>query len=440
MLLAVAAALTVASFVAGGITSAVVAGGSAAAAFTVVLAWFFRRSVSDPLREIGQTSEKLAEGDLSVRVRSRRTDEIGALGRAIDRMAEELDERIQNERLESARSRAILDAMVEAVLVTDPSGRIVTINRAMGRLAGEDAIGRTVIEAIRSPELLEAVRAATSEGEQRMAFDLASDTETRSFAATVSPLPEGEGLVVVLHDVTELRRTDAIRRDFVANASHELRTPLTSIRGFAETLVDGALRDSEVAPRFLKGIVDNAVRMQALVNDLVDLSRSESPDAAFEKVRVEVGEAARHVAEGLEGRAHAKDTEVTVAPSGPLFALCDPGALDQVLVNLVDNAIKYTPEGGHVDVSFRADGANAVIEVKDDGPGIPPQHLPRIFERFYRVDAGRARKQGGTGLGLAIVKHLVQRMGGEVAADSRLGKGTRFVIRLPLAPSSVEPR
>lgn len=437
MLVAVGGALGVAIVAAGGVTNAAVAGGITAITAAMGLAWLFRRAVSDPLREIGQTSEKLAQGDLSVRVRSRRTDEIGALGRAIDRMAEELDERIAKERLESARSRAILDAMIEAVLVTDPSGRIVTLNAAMRRLAGPDVIGRAVVEAIRSPELHEAVRTASASlpqgGEQRLAFDLVGDGETRSFAATVSPLSDEEGVVVVLHDVTTLKRTDAIRRDFVANASHELRTPLTSIRGFAETLLDGAVSDPKVAPRFVKGIVDNAVRMQALVNDLVDLSRAESPDAAFERARVDVGEAARHVAEGLEGRAHAKAITVRVCEGPQLSAICDPGALDQVLVNLVDNAIKYTPDGGHVDVAFRSEGAHAVIEVKDDGPGIAPQHLPRIFERFYRVDAGRARKQGGTGLGLAIVKHLVSRMEGEVTAESRLGKGTRFLVRLPRA-------
>lgn len=431
MLGAVAIALSVGALAAGRVSDGVIAAGAVAFVLAILLAYWFWRAVSAPLRDIGLTSEKLAQGDLSVRVRSRRTDEIGALGRAIDRMAEALDQRMASERLQGARSRAILDAMVEAVLVTDPDGRIVAANAAMRRLAGQDAIGRTVIEAIRSPELLEAVRLAGDGTEQRLGFELAGDRDTRSFAATVSPLPDQEGVVAVLHDVTELRRTDAVRRDFVANASHELRTPLTSIRGFAETLADGALDDPAVAPRFIKGIVDNAARMQALVDDLVDLSRAESPDALFEPERVDVGRAARHVVEGLEARAHARRIGVQVEGAEPTYALCDAGALDQVLVNLIDNAIKYTPEGGHVTVTHRTERDRALIEVRDDGPGIGAQHLPRIFERFYRVDAGRARRQGGTGLGLAIVKHLVQRMSGEIAAESRLGKGTRFVVRLP---------
>jgi len=433
MLGAVALALGAGALAAGGISDGVLVGGGVAIVLAIALAFWFWWAVSQPLRDIGLTSAKLAQGDLSVRVRSRRTDEIGALGRAIDRMAEELDERMASERLQGARSRAILDAMVEAVLVIDPDGRIVTANAAMRRLAGDDAIGRTVIEAIRSPELREAVRTARDGAEQRLIFELAGDRDTRSFAATVSPLPDQEGVVAVLHDVTELQRTDAVRRDFVANASHELRTPLTSIRGFAETLADGALDDAAVAPRFIKGIVDNAARMQALVDDLVDLSRAESPDALFEAERVDVGRAARHVVEGLEARAHARKITVTIEGDTPTFASCDAGALDQVLVNLVDNAIKYTPETGRVTVTHRMEKGRALIEVKDDGPGIGAQHLPRIFERFYRVDAGRARRQGGTGLGLAIVKHLVQRMDGEITADSRLGRGTRFLVRLPPA-------
>ncbi len=435
MLAAVAIALGVGAFAAGRVTDGVIAAGGVAFVLVLALSYGFWRAVSRPLQEIGVTSEKLAQGDLSVRVRSRRTDEIGALGRAIDRMAEELDERMATERLQGARSRAILDAMVEAVLVIDPDGRIVTANAAMLRLAGDDAIGRTVIEAIRSPELLEAVRLAGDGAEQRLRFELAGDRHVQSFAATVSPLPDDEGVVAVLHDVTELQRTDDVRRDFVANASHELRTPLTSIRGFAETLADGAIEDGDVAPRFVKGILDNAARMQALVDDLVDLSRAESPDAHFEPERIDVGRAARHVVEGLEARAHARRITTVVEGASPTYAMCDGGALDQVLVNLVDNAIKYTPEGGKVTVKHCTRDDRAVIEVADDGPGIAAQHLPRIFERFYRVDAGRARKQGGTGLGLAIVKHLVQRMHGEITAESRLGRGTRFLVRLPPAPS-----
>lgn len=432
MLVAVSVALGAAVIAGGAETpTAVAVGGAVAVAAVVGLAWAFRTFVSRPLQELSESTDLLARGELKARVRSRRDDEIGALGRAIDRMAEELDGRIARERRQGARSRAILDAMVEAVLVTDADGRIVTINRAMARLAGEDVIGRTVVEAVRSPELHEAVRAASRGVEQRIAFDLEREADTRSYTATISPLSEESGVVVVLHDVTEVRRTDAVRRDFVANASHELRTPLTSIRGFAETLEGGALSDAGVAPRFVNGILQNAVRMQALVDDLVELSRAESPDAQVEREPVDLLEAARDVAARLEGRAHEKRIEVRVEGE-PVRALADADALDQVLVNLVDNAIKYTPAEGHVAVVVKTQGGHARIQVVDDGPGIAAQHLPRIFERFYRVDAGRGRRQGGTGLGLAIVKHLVQRMGGQVGAESRVGRGTTFTVELPL--------
>jgi two-component system phosphate regulon sensor histidine kinase PhoR len=322
--------------------------------------------------------------------------------------------------------------MVEAVLVTDGEGRIVTLNRAMARLAGPDAVGRAVVEAVRSPELHEAVRAASDGRERRIEFDLNREADTRSYAATISPLAEEGGVVVVLHDVTEVRRTDSIRRDFVANASHELRTPLTSIRGFAETLDGGALAEPDIAPRFVRGILQNAVRMQALVNDLVELSHAESPDAVLEVSAVDLRDAARDVAARLEGRAHEKRIRVTVE-GPPVAARADADALDQVLVNLVDNAIKYTGADGKVVVTVQATGQTARVLVSDDGPGIAAQHLPRIFERFYRVDAGRGRGQGGTGLGLAIVKHLVQRMDGRVHAESRVGRGTTFVVELPRA-------
>jgi two-component system phosphate regulon sensor histidine kinase PhoR len=433
MLAAVALALAAGALFGGPAgADALVAGGVVSLALALALTGLFVRHVVLPLRELGRNAERLARGDLSARARTRQQDEIGALGRAIDRMAEELDGRIARERRDAGRSRAILDAMVEAVLVTDGAGRIVTLNRAMTRLAGADAVGRAVVEAVRSPELHEAVRAASDGRERRIEFDLAGEADTRSYAATVSPLAEEGGVVVVLHDVTEVRRTDSVRRDFVANASHELRTPLTSIRGFAETLDGGALAEPEIAPRFVRGILQNAVRMQELVNDLVELSRAESPDAVLESHAVDLRDAARDVAARLEGRAHEKRIRVTV-DGPPVQARADPDALDQVLVNLVDNAIKYTGADGKVVVTIQAMGEHARVLVSDDGPGIAAQHLPRIFERFYRVDAGRGRRQGGTGLGLAIVKHLVQRMEGKVHAESRVGRGTTFVVELPRA-------
>lgn len=417
----------------------VVALGGGALGLSALLAFLFSRWVSAPLSEIAATADRLASGDLGARVRSRREDELGSVARAIDRVAGELERRLREARQKETHLRAILEAMVEAVVVTDEEGRIVLSNAAFTTLAGEPRPGSTVVEAVRSPELHEAVDRAGEGRSGRVTITVAAPGRTRVLDAAVSPLPAGAGVVVVLHDVTELRRTDAVRRDFVANASHELRTPLTSIRGFAETLEGGALEDPAVARRFVRGIVENAGRLEELVRDLVELSRAESPDARIERAPVPVAGVARRVVQSLEERARARRVTLTLEPMGPeVVVLGDPRALDQVLTNLVENGIKYTREGGHVTVRASLDGAEDVlVVVRDDGPGIAEQHLPRLFERFYRVDHGRAREAGGTGLGLSIVKHLVGRMHGDVSVESRVGKGTSFKVRLRRAPGGL---
>jgi two-component system phosphate regulon sensor histidine kinase PhoR len=300
------------------------------------------------------------------------------------------------------------------------------------KLAGR-VEGRTAVEAIRSAELHEAVEGALRGESSSVTLEIRVGVESRMLAAQVAPLPARSGVVAVLHDVTELKLADTVRRDFVANASHELRTPLTAIRGFAETLADGAIGDPVLAKRFLGRILEHAVRLQRLVDDLLELSRAESPDVAFTLGPVDVGVAISRALRGLER--NAADKRITLSAEGlddaPLFVEADAVALDHVLVNLVDNGVKYTPDGGRVTVHLDTNPEEGVvIEVSDTGGGIAPQNLPRIFERFYRVDSGRAREVGGTGLGLAIVKHLVQRMGGEVGVESRLGRGTTFRVQL----------
>jgi two-component system phosphate regulon sensor histidine kinase PhoR len=388
------------------------------------------RWLGPALEEIQRTADGVARGELARRVRSQRRDAIGALGRAIDGMADQLAERIERSRAEEARLRTILDAMIEAVLVTDAAGTIVLSNAALVDLVGRDPRGSTVLAALRSPELGETVARAAGGG-TRVDFELRTARGDRVLSAQVAPLPEGAGVITVLHDVTDLRRADSVRRDFVANASHELRTPLTSIRGFAETLLDGALDDPTHARRFAQGIADNAVRLERLVEDLLELSRAESPDVSLELEPVSALEVATKVVRSLEP--HASEKRIEVGVSGDrdtAWCLAEPRALDHVLMNLVENAIKYTQEGGHVHIRVQGDATRTTVSVEDDGPGIAPQHLPRIFERFYRIDPGRSRAQGGTGLGLSIVKHLVTRMTGEVAVDSRLGKGTTFTVTL----------
>jgi two-component system phosphate regulon sensor histidine kinase PhoR len=400
-------------------------------ALCAVLAWFLARWIGEPLEEMERVAMRLAAGKLEGRVRSERRDALGSLGRAIDEMADQLAERIETVHAETARLRTIVDAMIEAVVVTDEKGTIVMTNAALVALVGRDPVGRTVIEALRSPELGDAVQRANRGDSTRVAFDLRTARGDRSLSAQIAALPKGAGVITVIHDVTDVRRADSVRRDFAANASHELRTPLTSIRGFAETLLDGAIEQPEVGRRFAQNIVDNAVRLQRLVDDLLELSRAESPDVELELEPVSAIEIATKVVRSLEGRASDKGTEVTVkGDAATAWCLAEPRALDHVLMNLVENAIKYSPPKARVAVLVDADAEHVRIRVKDDGPGIAPHHVGRIFERFYRVDPGRSREQGGTGLGLSIVKHLATRMEGDVTVESKLGAGTTFTVTL----------
>lgn len=407
-----------------------VLGGVMAVLIAILLTLVLGRMLVEPARELTRTADALAAGDLTARTHSDRDDELGAIGRALDRMADQLVDRLDTLRSEQDRLRTILNSMVEAVFVTDSLGRIVATNEALDQLVDRDVRGRTAMEAIRSPELHEAVRAARKGDARHVEFEIKLD-EVRAFSGHVAPLQEGAGVVAVLHDVSRLRETDRLRRDFVANASHELRTPLTAIRGFAETLRDGAIDDPSAARRFLDVILRHTLRLQALVGDLTALSRAESPDQTLELEPVDVAAATVEVVRGLQSKAEQRHVQLIFEPPDEaLLVEANGRALDQVLINLVDNAIKYTPEGTSVRVRTRATESAVILEVNNPGPPIAPQHLERVFERFYRIDEGRSRDVGGTGLGLSIVKHLCMQMGAEVRARSTVDEGTTFSVHL----------
>ncbi len=408
---------------------------------STALAELVARRYAGPLSELRRVAKALAEGDFDVRVRSRRRDEIGAIGRAIDEMAEQLNERLRAVHDEETRLRVMLDAMDESVLVTNAKGQIVLSNARFVELAHTDGIGRTTVEAIRNAELHGAVERALIGERVRVVFDIDTSKDVRVISAHAAPLPNRSGAIVVMRDITDVRRLDAVRRDFVANASHELRTPLTAIRGFAETLRDGALDDRNIAERFITNIHDNAIRLSRIVDDLLELSRSESPEVHFELEPIDVEAIASDVIASLESKAHDRSVEVVLEkPQEPMIARADVYAIDHVLINLIDNGIKYTPSGGRVVVRLHQTDAHVIIEITDTGPGIGPLHLPRIFERFYRIDAGRSRDRGGTGLGLSIVKHLTTRMDGEVSVESRVGDGTTFRVQLGRAACETSGR
>ncbi len=413
---------------AGGLLGLLLAAGAAAMTMGAAAA---------PLRALTESARAMTL-DLTVRTRIRRDDEVGALAAALDALADNLAASLRSLETQRDRLGAMLEAMSEGVLVTDATGSIVLANRAVreGFLVGpEEALGRTPIEALPSADLhemlAEAGRTRTSLSRE---FSLGG-VRARRVVARVAPIddPHG-GAVVVLFDVTELRRLETVRRDFVANVSHELRTPVAAIRAAVETLLLGALGRPEVAQEFVAIIDRHAARMHRLVEELLELSRIEAGERplALEALspRAEVDRAVELMSLAARGRGQ----EIVNAVDETLPSLlADRRGLEHVLTNLLDNAIKYGPDGGTVTVRGSQRDGRVELTVADAGPGIEGRHLPRLFERFYRVDPSRSRALGGTGLGLAIVKHLVESMGGAVSVESVVGQGTRFTVGLRAA-------
>lgn len=397
-----------------------------------IAGWAAARRDSLDLRRVQQLVDSLNEGDLWRRTRLQRPDQIGDLGRGLDSLSEGLASSEMKERGRKDRLRTILDAMTEAVIVTDSRGRITLTNEVLTDLVGFDTEGKTAVEAIRHPDFHRAIEDAQRGYASVLEIEIegVDAVSRRVLRASVSPLRKQRGTVAVFHDVTAERDAERVRRDFVANAGHELRTPLTAIRGFTETLRDGGVQDLDSMKGFLDVILRHTHRLQALVDDLADLSRFEGEELELDLQPVEVGALLDQVIRGLESQSRTKRQTVTAEgldEAPPVLA--EERALEQVLVNLLDNAIKYAPEAGEIRVRIGRETEKVAIEVSNSGPGISARHLPRIFERFYRVDAGRSRELGGTGLGLSIVKHLVAKLGGEISVESA-GGWTRFQLLL----------
>ncbi|MBI3097666.1 MAG: HAMP domain-containing protein [Planctomycetes bacterium] len=385
--------------------------------------WIVARGIVRPLRRMTEVAGAIAAGDFTRRAPLQPgPPELVALARSLETMSETLQRRLEALRAETARIQAVLGSLQDGVVALGADGRVEIANQAAGQMLGfsGEAAGRELWELLREPALASAGRAAQTGRPSRGTLE----REGRFLEITAAPVSSGGGVLVV-RDVTEERRYDALRREFVANVSHELRTPLTLIRGCVETLEGGALDDRPKAAEFLALISRHAQRLSALVEDLLELSRL---DAGFEPRRAptRLDELAARVRETLAPAAARKRIAVmVVAP--PLMAEVDADMIERAVANLVDNAIKYTPEGGSVTVTVRAPGE---IEVRDTGVGIPAEDQKRVFERFYRVDKSRSREAGGTGLGLAIVKHIAQLHGGEVTVESAPGKGSSFILRL----------
>ncbi len=406
------------------------------------VSWWLNRELFRPLKTIIAGAARLAAGELASRVAVPEAEELGTLADSLNRLAGEVEAQIALLAAERNELREILANMSEGVLVTDPEGRVRRVNDAFKRLfdLSAELAGRPVAEI--GPEVEDLVAAALREGEPQCAELELKEPRRRILGLVGSPLPDRHGAVVAARDMTETLRLAEIRKDLVANVSHELKTPLTAIRGYAETLEDGALGDAEVASGFVRRILEQCARLEALLRDLLTLSRLESrrgPDGRPPRDReaVDLGELARRAVEVLATQARTREVELSLDAAAPLPAVDgDREELERLLLNLVENAVKYNRPGGEVGVRLLADGAEVVIEVRDTGIGIPDDARSRIFERFYRVDKGRSRDQGGTGLGLSIVKHAARTHGGRVEVESRLGVGSVFRVRLPHALAS----
>jgi two-component system phosphate regulon sensor histidine kinase PhoR len=400
------------------------------------LCWRLGRSMARPLEAVADSAREIAAGATPRFPRSG-IPEVDILVEALRRMHGDLNARALELEHERAGGNAIVDTMVEGVIAADARGRIIMANPAARRLLGY-AKGAAMPDVRTLFRVKGARDAVTQVLAGREVHDCEVDLDGSVMSLNARPL-EDNGAVLVLHDLTDLRRLEVVRRDFVANVSHELKTPLTSIAGYADTLLDPGI-DPDTRQRFLGIIVNNARRMQRLVDDLLDLSRIESGRWTPRIETVAVGPVVSDAWEPFQDRARGKDVcfAATVAPDAGQVA-ADPVALRQILTNLFDNALRYVPVEGHIGCrSARVDGG-VTISVEDDGAGIPHEHLPRIFERFYRIDPARSRDEGGTGLGLAIVRHMVEAHGGQVSAESELQRGTVVRCWFPDLPSGTPP-
>jgi len=396
------------------------------------------RSVADRVERLREFSRRVAEGDFRPLSGDGSGDALEALGAALNQTAARMDRTIRTLTEERNMSAAILGSMVEGVAVVNGSERLVFANQGFAEILGLDVppkSGSALVEVVRQTELIEAVRQVLA-GHSRVEAEIVTGTlRQHFFAATVAAVRAGEtsGAVVVLHDITELRKLERVRRDFVANVSHEFKTPLTAIQGFSETLLAGAIDDPQNRERFLGIILEHSRRLARLTDDLLKLSQMDADRLEVEIRGVSVAELIDSCLQTAQHRAAEKELEVTADfPAGLPNIAGDRRRLAEVLQNLLDNAIQYTLAGGRIIVSAALRGTDVVFTVADTGIGIPKVDQSRIFERFYRVDAARSREAGGTGLGLAIAKHLVEVHGGRIWVESEIGHGSKFHFSVPV--------
>ncbi len=416
-------------------------GSAIAALIALLLAFLATQSIGRRLMRITEFAERIAAGDLSARIQEGSSDEIAHVAAALDKTARKLEDGFNAVENSRQTLETLLNSMQEAVLAVSADGRVLWANQRMERLLPSGVrLGAPLVQSVRDPEILEAVRTA-EETRDVVVARAAKIFSGRIFDVTAAPMPGG-GAVAVLHDQTEIERVEKTRRDFIANVSHELRTPLTSIQGYAETLLES---NSTVNGQreFLEIIRKNALRMGRLTEDLLILARVESGEQAFNLQYAMPQELLDDAVQTFQELAADRGVEISVINTSTSAVLVDRFALHQVLSNLVDNALKYGDQGRKILVGACETEEGVQFYVRDFGAGIPSEHLPRLFERFYRVDKARSRESGGTGLGLAIAKHVVRAHGGTIRAESELNHGATFYFVLPRqpvrAPLAAEP-
>lgn len=417
-----------------GVFSRVLIGFLLALSIFIILSWRMSEKITEPIERITQAAQKIAHGNLEERIHVYSNDEIGTLSRMFNLMAFQLSETICNIKDEKERLATILENMADGLIALDGTQKVILVNPTAAKMFGikeEDSKGKPIIELSRNQHLVEAVkRAVETKDVVEMEIQLVFPQEMtlHTHIAPIVGHDELQGMVLIFTDITELRRLERVRTEFVGNVSHELKTPLTSIKGYVETLLDMEI-EQPVVNKFLNVIGKESDRLSRLIGDLLDLSRLEAKRNT-QLIPTRLQDVMDNVTTILQSEAEKKaiTLKIFIPPLLPRVMGIEE-QLNQVFINLIENAIKYTPEGGRVVVSAEADENWVTLRVVDNGVGIPPEDLDRIFERFYRVDKARSRQAGGTGLGLSIVKHIVKGHGGDIWVESKVGVGSLFTVK-----------
>jgi len=395
-------------------------------------------TITRPLQEMTKVSQKISKGDFSKKLKILNQDEIGQLADSLNLMSEELANKIRIISEDKDKMEVVLSGVIEGITAIDKEGRIILFNHALKNMidcSSDRVLEKFHWEIIRNNQLNELLKETLQKGQALTREITLFSPQEKIFHASANPLTEKNkvwGAVVVLNDITEIKKLEKMRSEFVANVSHELRTPLTSIQGFVETLKEGAINDPEKAQYFLEIIEKQSNRLNNLIEELLQLSKIESQEIAMNLQSIDLRDLIDKTISEFKKKIEQKDhkIKINISPQLPLVK-ADPEQIEVVFRNLLDNAVKYTPDGGEIYISALEKAENIYIEVADNGIGISAEHLPRIFERFYRANKDRSRKLGGTGLGLAIVKHIVQAHQGTIGVESKPGKGSKFFFTLP---------